>query len=70
VTGNRKGDAEKARYWQWTISEAARSGLTKHPAGRWKGNVPGFPKCFALRLLVQLGVLDVTQSSTISQSQQ
>jgi len=23
-----KGDVEKARYWQWTISEAARSGMS------------------------------------------
>jgi hypothetical protein len=28
MSGNGKGDAEKARYWQRTISEAARSGMS------------------------------------------
>ena len=28
MTGSGKGDAEKARYWQRTISEAARSGMS------------------------------------------
>jgi hypothetical protein len=28
MSSNRKGDAEKARYWQRTISEAARSGIS------------------------------------------
>ena len=28
MTGNGKGDVEKARYWQRTISEAARSGIS------------------------------------------
>jgi hypothetical protein len=28
MTGSRKGDSEKARYWQRTISEAARSGMS------------------------------------------
>jgi transposase len=28
MSGNRRGDAEKARYWQRTISEAARSGMS------------------------------------------
>jgi len=28
MSEGRKGDAEKARYWQRTISEAARSGLS------------------------------------------
>ena len=28
MTGNGKGDAEKARHWQRTISEAARSGMS------------------------------------------
>jgi hypothetical protein len=28
MTGSTKGDAEKARYWQKTISEAARSGIS------------------------------------------
>jgi len=28
MSGRGKGDAEKARYWQRTISEAARSGIS------------------------------------------
>jgi len=28
MSSSRKGDAEKARYWQRTISEAARSGMS------------------------------------------
>ncbi|MFZ0964574.1 MAG: hypothetical protein WB579_15405 [Bryobacteraceae bacterium] len=28
MSGNGKADAEKARYWQRTISEAARSGMS------------------------------------------
>jgi hypothetical protein len=28
MSGSRKGDAEKAQYWQRTISEAARSGIS------------------------------------------
>jgi len=28
MSGNGKGDAEKTRYWQRTISEAARSGMS------------------------------------------
>jgi hypothetical protein len=28
MSGNGKGDAEKTRYWQRTISKAARSGAT------------------------------------------
>jgi len=28
MSSNRKGDAEKARYWKRTISEAARSGMS------------------------------------------
>jgi hypothetical protein len=28
MSGSGKGDAEKARYWQRTISEAARSGMS------------------------------------------
>jgi len=28
MSGCRKGEAEKARYWQRTISEAARSGMS------------------------------------------
>jgi len=28
MSSRRKGDAEKARYWQRTISEAARSGIS------------------------------------------
>jgi len=28
MRSNKKGDAEKARYWQRTISEAARSGTS------------------------------------------
>ena len=28
MSDSRKGDAEKARYWQRTISEAARSGIS------------------------------------------
>ena len=28
MRGSEKGDAEKARYWQRTISEAARSGIS------------------------------------------
>jgi hypothetical protein len=29
-----KGDAEKARYWQMTIGEAARSGMSTREYGR------------------------------------
>jgi hypothetical protein len=28
MSGSKKGDAEKARYWRRTISEAARSGMS------------------------------------------
>ncbi len=31
-----KGDAEKARYWQKTIREAARSGMSMREFCRWR----------------------------------
>ena len=34
MTSSGKGDAEKARYWQRTISEAARSGMSSRECCR------------------------------------